>query len=268
MTVRRKSGSEAPGGGPRTGESHRARVVEGRGRSALGASAILAAVVLSLPLAAATPTTVAPPYASATGILFNSLYWTGCSGSGGKTTVAANANHSSGNVALGGKLWGVGCNATRTYGSWDAGGGFAGPTFSVANGGRHQLTMHWTLDYSAKVSLSVPNASVAASVGIYVYVVGFIVDLTNGTHFVGPKYLAYGSQNVTSDRNASFRIHHEAQHLILTTNATLNRTHTFEFYTLVSVGLSFDVGPGARASASLNMGNHGERATLSFVTIY
>lgn len=139
--------------------------------------------------------------------------------------------------------------------------GFTSASYTTTSG-MHHIKATWTIDLSAKLVATPGGPSQTAEAYFIVTTQLYLLDLTNSSVFDQANY-PYLIYEITSG-TYSHVYPKVVQELYL--NATLVKSHSYEFGVFVYLTVYASVSPGtSSASASANMGSGGRNAFLSSV---
>ena len=242
-----------------------------RGRSLAGAwvAAAVGVVLMFVGSAAAastaataTPVTYKAPYS---GTEFDDL-WDYLGGSGGPICGVAGTfpvlpffNLTTGYANESVKATAKSCGTGTNFAEPEALAGFESNSITGVSGLRH-VKASWVWDFSVKL---VAAPSTGSSAEAYFVVGGsiYLYDETNGSIWFS------NFPTVDNFISSGTYSHVYKDHESMYVNATLNKTHSYDFVVEVWIGLEAEVSPGtSTASAAVNMGSGGRSAFLVSVT--
>lgn len=213
------------------------------------------------PLASASYTVGAsPPFTGVTPVLGTVIYTVGCHSQGefpleprvnATTGVVHERLHASTRYCAGGTV-------EFDYAEVVDSPGFYGPNFTVPATGSYSAMYEWVFWYNASLNASGPGTSASAIVSIFA--LGYLYDSTNST-------IQSGNGGAAA---ALFHEIHEgswtgsATRLVVTlvNSFTLVTGHVYYFETVLTTNTEGIANGAGSASASLNLGSHGDRARL------
>jgi len=236
-------------------------------RIALGVAVSLVAILAVSPLASAAYTLgVSPPYPGVEPVLYTVISTTGCH-SRGDFPLAPRVNATSGAVherLSASSRYCAGGTVAPDLASVSSFPGFYGPNFTVPAAGSYTATFRWVFSYNASLNASGPvntgSLTSSASAIVSIFALGYLYDSTNSTILTG----------TGGDAFALFHEIHEGswsggavrQVVVLTSTFALVTGHVYYFETVLTTSAEGITYEGGLASASLDLGTHGDHARL------
>jgi len=247
----------------RTPQAIRPKLFPRRWRTPALVAAALTTLLVASPLASATYSVESsPPFAGVAPLLSTTISTVGCHSSG-EFPLAPRVNATSGFVherLRASARYCAGGAVGYGYDYADVSGfpGFYGPNFTVPATGSYTATYEWVFSYHASLNASGPGTSASALAVIFIY--GFLFDGTNSTVLDG---------NGGGAAPLFHEIHEGswsggAAHLVvkLENSFTLVTGHLYYFETVLLTTAEAIANGAGTASASLNLGSHGDHARL------
>jgi len=252
---------------PSAAEAQRVQHGWRRGRTiGLGAAGAVLAIALMVGSAAAAPATssadtkyVAPYTGTAGGVV--GLGHQGC-----RTTAVASVlpffNLTTGVGKESAKVTAASCGSANSTVALDMIVDFLSPEFSTTTGA-HNLTATWTLHFTEALVATPGSTKQHALAFVLVGAASIITDLTNGTDFLSSN----APQIEKEISTGSYSHTYTGLKGVSWVDATLKKSHVYEFSVEIEVDLEVSVTSGTTsASASVNMGSGAYHATLDSVT--
>lgn len=255
--------------GPKTSPKRNARAAPRTRRRALAGGSVaaalaLAALMLALPYAAAASSsgsvTLKAPYG---GQGLDSASWatTGC-GTKFSLSPLPDFNTSKGTFEGGLAASARSCGSSNSSLFGEIEGSLGTAEFSVAANGTYRVTVHWRLSYT--VSLAATAGSASQFAGSYGLVGAYAVvdDLTNGSAYtVGGNDSYYGSSTNATSTHCAYTVTYSSSIPLIT-------GHEYIVVAGVYAEVNVFLTPGhSSASASVNMGKSGDKASLTSIVI-
>jgi hypothetical protein len=154
------------------------------------------------------------------------------------------------------------CGPGTSFASPEAMAGFVSANFT-ATSGAHHIKATWFLDLWVKLLATPGSPSQTADASFIITTQLYLIDLTNGSLFnsANSPYFTYG---ITS---GAYSHHYSKIVLPLYLNATLVKTHLYEFGVFEYLNVYASVSPGVNSAYALaNMGSGGRDAFLASVS--
>ncbi len=233
--------------------------------AAIGVALLFAGSVAAIPVTAAASVTYRAPYSGTE----DSNEFGLLSGTGGPICgvtesfpVAPFFNLSTGLAGETVKATARSCGPGTSFASPESMAGFVSTNFTTPSG-THHIKATWVFDLSVKLVATPGSPSQTANANFIITTQLYLIDLTNGSVFNSDNspYFTYG---ITS---GTFFHHYSKIVLPLYLNATLAKTHVYEFGVFEYLDVYASVSPGTSSAHALaNLGSGGRNVFLASVS--
>ena len=252
---------------PRTSRVRRLKLFPQGWKVSAGIAAAMVAFLVVSPLASATYTVGAsPPYQGVEPVLATSIATVGCH-SRGEFPLAPRVDATTGAIherLQASSRYCAGSPIEPNYANVASFPGFNGSNFTVPASGSYTATYEWVFSYNASLNASGPvdtgSWTSSATAVVSIFALGYLYDRTNSTVLDGnggDLFALFHEIHEGSWSGSAVRLA-----VKLVNSFTLVTGHLYYFETVLETNAEGFTNVAGTASASLNLGTHGDHARL------